>query len=222
MLIIGHRGARGLAPENTIAALQEGLKHGADMLEFDVQVTKDDVPVLHHDPEVKDASGQKKAIGEHTYDELRAYKPNLATLEEVFTQISHKISLYIEVKPGAYVQPIAKIIGEQLERGWRTEQLFLASKDQPTLRALHHILPNHPKIVIHPWSGLVATRRAREVDTKYIAMNHKVLWRGFITPMAKRGWKLLAYTLNDPRKGQRWAGHGLYGVVTDRPDLFEN
>ena len=49
MLVIGHRGAAGLAPENTIEALRAGVKAGADMLEFDIRLTKDNITVLVHD-----------------------------------------------------------------------------------------------------------------------------------------------------------------------------
>jgi hypothetical protein len=52
-------------------------------------------------------------------------------------------------------------------------------------------------------------------------MNPRWLGRPFLEPMAKRGWQLSAYTLNDTAKATRWAGYGLYGVVTDYPDLFE-
>lgn len=62
MLVIAHRGGTGLRPENTIAAMEHALSLGADGVEFDVHLTKDNVPIVHHDdrprPDVaRDASG---------------------------------------------------------------------------------------------------------------------------------------------------------------------
>lgn len=79
----GHRGARGLAPENTVAAFQRALAEGADTLELDVLLTADDVPVVHHDPALhpdlaRDAAGRWIAapgplVRRLTLAQLRAY-----------------------------------------------------------------------------------------------------------------------------------------------------
>jgi glycerophosphoryl diester phosphodiesterase len=222
MKIIGHRGACGLAPENTILSLQKALEHHADQLEFDLRVTRDGVVILHHDAYLSDPNGEKRIIAACAYDELKRHKPNLATFREVLEVIGHPVPLYIEVKRGVPVQPIVKIIETYLAKDWKPGYLLLGSKSQKTLLALHAALPDIQKIVIEPWSGVRAVSRARQVNTKLLSMNQLWLWRGFITPMARRGWLLCAYTLNDPAKARRWARYGLYGVVTDYPDRFEN
>ena len=221
MKIVGHRGARGLAPENTIASLQKALEHHADQLELDLRVTKDGVVILHHNPALRDASGLKLRINEHTYQKLLEHKPDLATFENVLKTIGHPVPLYVEVKPRVPLGPIVKILKKQLINGWKPEHFLLASKSQKTLVELHAAVPEIQKIVIEPWSGVRATYRARQVNTRLISMNQLWLWRGFIAPMARRGWKLYAYTLNNPRKATRWGKYGLYGVVTDYPDHFE-
>jgi glycerophosphoryl diester phosphodiesterase len=221
MKIVGHRGARGLAPENTIASLQKALEHHADQLEFDLRVTKDNVVILHHDPALRDSSGTKLRINEHTYDELLEHKPDLATFESVLTTIGHPVPLYLEVKPGVPVGPIVKILKQRLSDNWRPDYFLLGSKSQKTLLKLHAALPEIQKIVIEPWSGVRATYRARQVNTQLVSMNQLWLWHGFIAPLARRGWKLYAYTLNDPKKAARWKKYGLYGVVTDYPDRFK-
>lgn len=221
MKIIGHRGARGLAPENTLAALRKGLEHHIDMLEFDLRVTKDGVPILHHDTEVSDPAGDKLTIADHSYKELKQHKPDLATFEEVLAEIDHDMPLYIEVKPGEPVAPIVKIIDSSLKKGWKSDDLLLSSKSQQTLRELHEALPQLPKIVIEPWSGVRAHRRARQINAKIVAMNQRWLWWGFIRGFKHSSYQLYAYTLNDPAKARRWARWGLAGVITDYPDRFE-
>ncbi|HVV26198.1 MAG TPA: glycerophosphodiester phosphodiesterase [Candidatus Saccharimonadales bacterium] len=221
MKIIGHRGARGLAPENTIAGLQKGLEHHVDLLEFDVRVTKDGVVILHHDAALADPSGNTLAIADTNYEILKTHKPDLATFEAVLDTVGHTVPLYVEVKPAEPIEPIVKIINSYLKKGWKNEFFLLGSKSQETLRQLHTALPEIRNIVIEPWSGVRAHRRAREVDATIIAMNQRWLWWGFIRGFKHSDYQLYAYTLNDPRKAQRWARWGLAGVITDYPDRFE-
>lgn len=221
MKIIGHRGARGLAPENTIAALQKGLKHHVDMLEFDLRVTKDGVVILHHDAALTDPGGNQLVIAETDYAVLKKHKPDLSTFAEVLDATGHTVPLYAEVKGGVPIQPIVKVIESYLGKGWANDYFLLGSKSQETLRQLHKALPGIKKIVIEPWSGVRAHRRAREVNASIIAMNQLWLWWGFIRGFKKSDKQLFAYTLNDPKKARRWAKWGLAGVITDYPDRFE-
>jgi glycerophosphoryl diester phosphodiesterase len=222
MKIIGHRGARGLAPENTIASLQKALEHHADILEFDLRVTKDGVVILHHDPELIDPSGEKHPVAEHTYAELKDHKKDLTTFEAVLATIDRKMPLYVEVKPGEPIRPIVKIIKAHLDKGWQPADFWLGSKSQKTLLSLHQALPEIPTIVIESWSGVRAHYRARQLNTKLVAMNQRWLWWGFIRGFKHGDWQLYAYPLNDPVKAKRWARWGLAGVVTDYPDRFED
>ena len=222
MKIIGHRGARGLAPENTVAAVLKGIEHGVDMVEFDLRVTKDGVVVLDHDGKITDPNGSQHKISEAKYDVLKAHKPDLATFQEVLDVTKGKVKLYVEVKKSEPIKPIVTIINTALANGWKQSDILLGSKSQKSLVALHKELPNIKKIVIHPWSGVISTHRAKQVDTKIIAMNQLSLWSFFIRSMSKRGWEIYAYTLNDPEKAKHWQKFGLAGVVTDNPQRFKS
>lgn len=92
MLIIGHRGAAGLAPENTLEALQAGFDNEADMLEFDIRVTSDEVPILAHDPWVKG-----RRISRSTLSELSELT-TITTLDQALSTFFGKIILNIELK----------------------------------------------------------------------------------------------------------------------------
>ena len=221
MKIIGHRGARGLAPENTVASLQKGLEHHVDELEFDLRVTKDGVVILSHNKTVTDAAGNKLGVATHSYKELKVHKPDLATFSEALDTISQQVVAHIEVKRHTPVAPIVAIIKQYRAKGWKSENFLLGSKHQPTLLALHKALPDIQKVVIHAWSGIIAQHRAKQVATTRISMRSWFLWWGFIAAMHRGGYQLCAYTLNDPEKAKRWAARGLAGVITDFPDRFE-
>lgn len=221
MKIIGHRGARGLAPENTVASLKKALEHHVDQIEFDLRVTKDNIVVLHHDAALKDPNGTQRLIKEHSFLELKNHKKDLTSFEEALQTIGKKMPLYIEVKPGEPTAPIIAIVRAQLKGGWPSKNLEFASFSQPVLLDLHTAFPDITCIVNENWSGMRATHRARQLNTRRISMDQRWLWKPFIQPMAKRGWQLSTFSLNDVAKARRWASYGLYGVITDYPDRFE-
>ncbi|HET6851924.1 MAG TPA: glycerophosphodiester phosphodiesterase family protein, partial [Pyrinomonadaceae bacterium] len=69
-LIIGHRGASAVAPENTIAAFKEAIAVGADGVEFDVRLTRDRVPVVIHDSTLRRTAGLQRRVADLTWAEL--------------------------------------------------------------------------------------------------------------------------------------------------------
>lgn len=216
MKIIGHRGARGLAPENTLAAIKAGLAAGADMLEVDARITKDGVAVLHHDRSFDDF-----VISDHTFKELRKRKPDIATLQEAITTVKRQVPLIIEIKPAVPTEPIIALLKKFFKKDWQPKHFFVASFDYHILKTVHTVLPNIPIVVLDSWSGVRATWRARRLHTTFICMNYRFLWSGFVASMAKSGYKLSTYPLNDPAKAKRWKMNGLYGVVTDFPDKYK-
>jgi glycerophosphoryl diester phosphodiesterase len=222
MEIIGHRGARGLAPENTIASFRKALEHHVDGLELDLRVTSDGVVIVHHDPQLTDPDGTEHIIARTGYRELKAHKPDLATFEELLETIGHPVPLLVEVKPGEHVKPIIRILRNRLADGWQPSHFRLLSFDQKILLELQEALPDIEKVVLEKWSGVRASRRARQLGTKSITMQQRWLWWGFIRQVARGGYKLGAYTVNDPAKARRWKRWGLHAVTTDYPDLFDN
>lgn len=223
MKIIGHRGARGLASENTLESLRRALAIGVDEIEIDVRVTKDNIPVLNHDPFLNDANGNKlrdRLIHEHTLAELRSLRPDLPTLDEAVTLINKQVRLFIEVKPKVNTEPIIDALQLYLSKGWQPENFLVASFSQRTLRLLHAALPQIEVIVSEHISAFIATRRARALGAQRLLFNRRNLWWFLIRSLTKGGFHVMSYTVNNPHKAERWAKYGLYGVVTDYPDRF--
>ena len=222
MIIIGHRGAAGLAPENTLQAIEKGLAYHCDAIEIDLRVSKDKVVICHHNPDLKDSDGATWPICDHTFETLKLHAPNLCTLDEVCTVTPPQTVFILEIKPGESVEPIIACIRKQLDAGRPSDTLRIASFDQHILAQVHEQLPSVPLVVNERWSGVRATIRARQLDTPFITMQQRWLWSGFITSMHRGGFHLSAYTLNNPKKARKWARAGLYGVVTDYPDRFKS
>jgi len=217
LLVIGHRGARGLAPENTLASLRAALECKVDGIEIDVRVTADGVAVLNHDPALHDT---KMLITKHRFTELQAHKQDLTTLEAAIKLVNRTVPLMIEVKPDTAVLPVAQVIQHFLANGWQADDFLLGSFSQATLLQLHRALPHIATVVIGRFSGVRSTWRARQLATKNISLSRPSLWWYFIRAMRRGKYRLYVYTLNDPHKAKQWQRYGLYGVITDFPNRF--
>lgn len=222
MKIIGHRGAAGLAPENTLRAITHGLQYHVDEIEVDVRVTKDDVPVLIHDDFLRSAGGDKLEVEVSTFKQIKELDAQIATLAEAIELIDRRVPLFLDIKPDVYTQPILNVLDQFFAKGWTADDFVISSKDYFLLEGLHRAIPEVTKCVQEPWSSLRAVVRAKRVGTKRLSMNHTFLWSGFVKHMDRRGWLVSAYTVNNPRRVRTWKKHGLYGVFTDRPDLLSD
>ncbi len=220
MKIVGHRGARHLAPENTIAALKIALEHNVDEIEIDVRVTKDGHVILAHDP-VINVDGKTFATSAHTIDELRAHKPDLTSLAEAIRAIDRKVPLMIEVKPKEPVEPIVSVIERFMAEGWDASDFMFGSFSQPTLRKLRDALPQVEIVIIEAFSGYRAMRRARQVGSTKISVNHHFLWFANVARMRRKNFEVYTWTLNNPRKAARLKRFGLSGAITDNPSLYK-
>lgn len=216
MKIIGHRGARGLAPENTLASLEKAIEHHVDMIEFDLRVTSDNQVILHHDADVIDASGNHLGIANHNLSELLPHKPDLTLFKDAIDYIDNRAGLMIEIKPGVDTKPIVSIL---IKSAIKSDIIF-CSFDHEILSQIKRQLTDIEIMIIEPWSGVRASYRARKLQTNLISMNQRWLWWGFIKSMSS-SYQLYTYTLNDSKKAHRWAKYGLAGVITDYPDTMK-
>jgi len=220
MKIIGHRGAKLLAPENTIASFEKALEHGVDEIECDVRITKDTIAVLVHDAYLHDRSGTKLRVSDHTYQELKEHKNDLATLEEALRFVDRKVPVMIELKPHEQSEPVILVVQKLLKQGWTKKDFLFVSFDFSILQALHQNLPGIELVIDEMWSGVRASYRARKLGIRRINMFSWWLWGGFIRSMS-HNYELSAFPLNNPKRAKRWAKAGLAGAITDTPDVFE-
>ena len=218
MKIIGHRGAKGLASENTLSAITVAIEHGVNEIEIDVQLTKDEVVVLHHDRFLV-ASGTKPTIASHTYAELLQHKHDLPTLDEAIQHIAHRVPVIVEIKPGVPPTKVLSIIRRYVRKGWKLDEFAIASFDMSILEWCKFQEPNLPLVINERWSGVRATYWARRLGAYRISMNQRWLWLGFLRMMHRRGYAVSPYTVNSHSQAMYWSPY-VYGIITDYPDRF--
>lgn len=194
MEIIGHRGAKGLAPENSIKAIKRGMSAKVDMLEVDVRLLDDDL-VLSHDPLAKDG----------TY----------ALLEDALTVVDGKTPLNLEIKELQVVKHLPKVL-----KGYKGKILF-SSFEYKILAEIKKLLPNADLAVLEKWSSVRAVAEATLLGTNRVHINQQWMWSGFVRSMKHRGFKLYAYTVNSRDRADELESWGIEGIFTDYPTLFK-
>jgi len=194
MEIIGHRGAHGLAPENSLIAIKRGIQAKVDMIEVDVRVLNGEL-VLSHDPLVK---SQKYAL-----------------LEDALTVVDERVALNLEIKEFEAVKLLPQTV-----KGYNGKILF-SSFEYKTLHEIHRLLPKYDLAILEKWSGVRAVAEASLLDTNRIHINQQWLWSGFVKSMKHRGFKLYAYTVNSRDRAEELELWGVDGIFTDYPNLFQ-
>lgn len=120
VLVASHRAVHHILPENSIPAIQEGIRLGLDIVEIDVKVSKDGIPMLMHDGKIDRTTNGKGDLEEQTYDELRKLRlvvkgkvtdEKIPTLEEALLVAKGKILVDLDLKT-SHIDEIIKVVNK--------------------------------------------------------------------------------------------------------------
>ena len=212
ILLLGHRGAREYAPENTIAAFDLALRHGAHGFEFDVRSTRDRQSVICHDPKFR-----RLVIRRHTLKQLRAAaaspKQMPPTLEGVLERYSRSAFLNIEVK----VRGLEELVVRAVQRA-KPQRYFISSFLPGVIRRLHEL---DSTLVL----GALAQsrwqlRRWKILPVSYVVPHYHLLSRRLVEKLHAADKRVVAWTVNRPRQVRRAADLGVDGIISDDTKLL--
>lgn len=226
MIIIGHRGARGLAPENTLASFDAAIAAGVDYVEFDVRLTRDKQLVVIHDRHTKRIAFVKQHIRQLTLEEVKALATRdgipVPTLEEVLRHLKRKVKLNIEVKASGTAGPLWEIIKPLLDnKTLELSELIISSSRLGELKALRK---RHAEL------RLALLQRRFPLRFLFVPSNLQLYGVGFkhllvmpfIVRLARqRKLFTYAYTVNKPARAAQLVRWGIQGICTDRPDIVK-
>jgi glycerophosphoryl diester phosphodiesterase len=211
ILLLGHRGARLYAPENTLPAFDLALQHGADGFEFDVRLTRDRHTIICHDPKLN-----RLTVGRQTLRRLResckAANEYAPSLDDVLDRYKDSF-LNIEVK----VRGIELIVAEAVKRV-RPRNYFISSFLPGVVRKLHQV---DGELVL---GSLAQTRwqlhRWPRLPVDYVVPHYRLLTGRLVAKIHASGKKVVTWTVNDPRKMVRAARMGVDGIISDDTKLL--
>lgn len=226
MLKIGHRGASGYEPENTLRSFKKAIELGADMIEFDVHICKSGETVVMHDEKVNRTTNGRGRVGDKTLEELKKLDAGkgekISTLEEVLDFVDKRVQINIELKGNGTVKPVAEIIKKYIQKyDWAYGDFLISSFDNKKLKKMRRL---DAKIKI----GIVASDNmdfldlASELGAYSINLSSrlkKFLKKEIIGDLHKRGIKILVWTVNKKSDIEKLRSIGVDGIFSDYPDF---
>lgn len=231
--IIGHRGAAGHAPENTLAALRKASALGVRCVEFDVHLSADGVPVLLHDDTLERTTDGEGAVAAHGADHLRTLDAGqwfsdafagerLPTLEQAIQQLADLgLGANVEIKPSpGHERDTGNAVARMLREHWpgALPSPLLSSFKPESLAAARAAAPAIPRaLLVRSLTG-EWVRDMRELDCTMLNCSEKALTADRADQIRRMGFLLNAFTVNDKSRAERLFGWGVGSVITDYPD----
>lgn len=226
MLVIGHRGAAGLAPENSIASLRAGMEAGADMLEFDIHLTKDHIPVLIHDNNLLRTHRKRAFVSRSTFKELEELTADtespIITLESVLDEFFGEIALNIEIKQRGMAKDVISLLKKKYIKQRDDWNCFVFSSFlAKELAAIRKLSKEANLWMLHNRNPFLFIAYARRLHLNGVGF-HRLYINDFALAIAKRTHLFTyAYTVNRAGAIKLLLLKGLDGVVTDHPNNIE-
>lgn len=233
-LWIAHRGAGSAAPENTLAALRAGARAGFRMVEFDVMLSRDGVPVLMHDDTLARTTDGQGAVSAHDLAALRALDAGawydrafagerIPTLDEALDLLFElDLDANIEIKPAPGFSALTGVtVAREVARRWPADRRppLLSSFDEDALAAAAATVPALPRGLLFErvpddWARRMQGHRAVSVHC-----DHSVLDAARLQALIDAGVPVLCYTVNTATRARELLAAGVCGLFTDRLDL---
>lgn len=223
MLVIGHRGAGGLAPENTLEALRAGADADADVLEFDVRLTSDKIPVVIHDNTTLRTHHQHITISSTTLADLQAKTQEhpIPTLAAVLDEFFGRILLNIELKSRGSSVVVADLIANKyIKKPADWDNVLFSSFKAEELIAIRRTHEHANLALLHGQNPFIFIAYHRRLQLTAVGF-HRLYVNRFALEIAKKlGLFAYAYTVDRPYGALLLDREGIDGVVTNRPDII--
>jgi glycerophosphoryl diester phosphodiesterase len=233
--VIGHRGAKAYAPENTLPSFHAAADLGIEWVEMDVMLTRDGVPVIFHDEELDRCTGVKGFMADTDFDDVRELDAGswfgesfvgekIPTLEEALNVILERgLGLNLEIKPtpGREVET-AEAALDVATRIWPDDL------PPPLISSFSHVSLETSLDMIGEWPrGMLISEyfanwreMAEHLMAATVNFNGNETTREQIEEYIEMQKPLLAFTINDPLKAQQLMRWGVDSVFADNPDVI--
>jgi glycerophosphoryl diester phosphodiesterase len=212
LLLLGHRGARLYAPENTVPAFDLSLKHGVDGFEFDVRCTRSKQSIVCHDRKFN-----RIAVRTRTLEQIHAKcsvggKPSC--LEDVLELYSRQAFLNIEVK----VRGMEQVVLNAVKRFPPQRGYFISSFLPSVVRKLYAL---DRSLVLGAISkSYWHLRRWKTLPVSYVVPHYGLLSQKLVDELHAAGKTVITWTVNDPSKMLQAAAMGVDGIISDDTKLL--
>jgi glycerophosphoryl diester phosphodiesterase len=244
-LIIAHRGASALAPENTLAAFRKAIEDGADGIEFDVRIAKDGVPVVFHDSTLRRMVKKEGRTSHFTSEELQTLDvgawfngknplradgkflgETVPTLENLFAFLKgYQGRLYLEMKGSlAEIYALAEVVAKSIRQTDFLPQIIVKSFKLEAIEKVKTLLPEvytaalfAPKIltILRKQSRLI--ERAKDCNANELSLHYSLATEKLVRKARTEGMPTAIWTADHPIWVRRALEIGIHAIITNNP-----
>jgi len=236
-IIIGHRGHE-FGPENSVDSFLKAVECGAEMLELDVWLTGDGVPIVYHDEFLSSGGAEPKRIAEYRAAAVEILQlpggGRIPTLEGVLIEVLPKVPLNIELKFfDLNYRPLVRAVLALLHRYQALDRVLVSSFFHQSLEVVNW---EEPGVATAPIFGVPTGPPHRQDLEKLAALGEQrglsnfqrptavvdylMLTEEVITEFKESDLALIAYTVDEPDEMRRVADLGVEGIITKKPAML--
>lgn len=224
-MVIGHKGAAAVAPENTLASFAKALELGAGGLECDIRATADGVPVIIHDASLDRTTDLRGEVAGLSLAQVREADARFGmdgfagvrvpTLDELLGLVAGRAFLALEYKSMGAVEPSVPILKRHDAERWCTAWAF----DSRVLAELKRLVPGLSRTQnvgrVDIWDSVLAT--ARDLGCIGVSLSQNLVDEEKVASAKAAGLTFYTWTANDAADWRRLIDCGVDAIVTDDP-----
>lgn len=221
MLCIGHRGAMGHEPENTLRSVRKALSLGVDAIEVDVYNVEEHL-IVFHDRNLARTTNGTGYLTERSFAYLRSLDAGkgeqIPTLKEVLATVNRQAVINIELKGSNTAKLVVKLIEEHLSQGWSIADFVVSSFNHEELHQVKTLCPQiKTGMLIYglPWQY---TSIMEQLQAEIAIANIDFVSPELLASVHNLGFPVWVYTVNQPEDINRLRVMGIDGVITNYPE----
>ncbi|MGQ9629133.1 MAG: glycerophosphodiester phosphodiesterase [bacterium] len=218
---IGHRGAPALEPENTLRSFRRAIEIGVDMVELDIEITRDGCPVILHDETIDRTSNGRGYVRDFTLRELKSLDfgkgERIPTFEEVLDSLPPSCKLHVDKVPKGWEEKVVDIV-----RGRSAESRVWYCGDPSVVKRLKELQPN--AIITPTFSDNRnvedKVRFAEDMGAAYFNCHYKMASGALVDFAREHNMGVICWTVDDLVEMRRLVSLGVEGIASNDPRLF--
>jgi len=228
--ITAHRGASGLAPENTIVAVVKAMEIGSDFSEIDVQETADGIIILMHDDSLQRTTGIEAGMWEKTFDDLKNVEAGrwfsdefngepVPTLKSIIDTVRGKMKLNIELKMNGHEKLLTEKVVTMVEKENFINNCILTSFDFEAIKKVRQL--NSKIKAGYIFSKIPEDEDVFTADVDLLSVKKKLVTEEFIQKAHANNKEVHVWTVNKPDDMRKLIGLGVDNIITNYPNILK-
>lgn len=217
ILKIGHRGAKGYEPENTLVSFEKAIDLKVDGIELDVHLNSDGEIIVIHDETIDRTTSGTGFV--HQFTALDLKKFGVPKLIDVLDLANQKCFVNIELKGGGTAKPVVAVMELYiLKKNWTYDNFLVSSFDWKMLEEVQHLNPKIRIGVLTESSIEGALAFAKKINAFSIHPDYALLSKENVALMQEKGFEVYPWTVNSTEDIQKIKSFNVNGIISDFPD----